>query len=61
MVEFTCNTRALDEEDFEEARRLLVHDTPAVEPDYPGVIYLPDGRVIEAPSSPAEPAAAPAN
>jgi catechol 2,3-dioxygenase-like lactoylglutathione lyase family enzyme len=55
MVEFTCNTRALDEEDFEEARRLLVDDTPAVEPDYPGVIYLPDGRIIEAPSSPAEP------
>jgi len=47
MVEFTCNTRALDSDDFEEARRLLVDDTPAVEPDYPGVIYLPDGRVIE--------------
>jgi catechol 2,3-dioxygenase-like lactoylglutathione lyase family enzyme len=61
MVEFTCNTRALDEEDFEEARRLLADDTPAVEPDYPGVIYLPDGRVIEAPSSPAEPAAAAAD
>jgi catechol 2,3-dioxygenase-like lactoylglutathione lyase family enzyme len=54
MVEFTCNTRALDEEDFEEAARLLADDTPAVEPDYPGVVYLPDGRVIEAPSSPSE-------
>jgi catechol 2,3-dioxygenase-like lactoylglutathione lyase family enzyme len=61
MVEFTCNTRALDEEDFEEARRLLVDDTPAVEPDYPGVIYLPDGRVIEAPSSPSDPVATEAN
>jgi catechol 2,3-dioxygenase-like lactoylglutathione lyase family enzyme len=61
MVEFTCNTRALDSEDFEEARRLLVDDTPAVEPDYPGVIYLPDGRVIEAPSSPSEPVPAAAD
>jgi catechol 2,3-dioxygenase-like lactoylglutathione lyase family enzyme len=61
MVEFTCNTRALDEEDFEEARRLLVDETPAVEPDYPGVIYLPDGRVIEAPSSPSDPVATEAN
>jgi hypothetical protein len=30
---------------------LLLDDSPAVDPDYPGVIYLPDGRVIEAPSS----------
>jgi hypothetical protein len=51
MVEFTCNTRALDQDDFAEARRLLIDDSPAVDPDYPGVIYLPDGRVIEAPSS----------
>jgi catechol 2,3-dioxygenase-like lactoylglutathione lyase family enzyme len=51
MVEFTCNTRALDEDDFAEARRLLIDDSPAIDPDYPGVIYLPDGRVIEAPSS----------
>jgi catechol 2,3-dioxygenase-like lactoylglutathione lyase family enzyme len=57
MVEFTCNTRALDEDDFEEARRLLIDDSPAVDPDYPGVIYLPDGRVIEAPSSPSVPVA----
>lgn len=61
MVEFTCNTRALDENDFEEARRLLIDDSPAVEPDYPGVIYLPDGRVIEAPSSPSEPVPAEAD
>jgi len=55
MVEFTCNTRELTEEDRLEAERLLLDASPAVDPDYPGVIYLPDGRVIEAPSSPAEP------
>jgi catechol 2,3-dioxygenase-like lactoylglutathione lyase family enzyme len=54
MVEFTCNTRALDESDRAEALQLLADDSPASLPDYPGVIYLPDGRVIEAPSSPAE-------
>src|SRR5206468_268452 len=52
MVEFTCNTHALTEQDREEAERLLLDDSPASDPDYPGVIYLPDGRVIEAPSSP---------
>jgi catechol 2,3-dioxygenase-like lactoylglutathione lyase family enzyme len=51
MVEFTCNTRPLTQEDRDEALRLLADDSPAVEPDYPGTIYLPDGRVIEAPSS----------
>jgi catechol 2,3-dioxygenase-like lactoylglutathione lyase family enzyme len=51
MVEFTCNTRPLTAEDREEAARLLADDTPAVDPDYPGTIYLPDGRVIVAPSS----------
>jgi catechol 2,3-dioxygenase-like lactoylglutathione lyase family enzyme len=61
MVEFTCNTRALNDDDFEEARRLLIDDSPAVDPDYPGVIYLPDGRVIGAPSSPPEPVATGAN
>jgi catechol 2,3-dioxygenase-like lactoylglutathione lyase family enzyme len=55
MVEFTCNTRALDDDDLEEAHRLLIDDTPAVDPDYPGVIYLPDGRIIEAASSGSEP------
>jgi catechol 2,3-dioxygenase-like lactoylglutathione lyase family enzyme len=55
MVEFTCNTRPLTQEDRDEANRLLADDSPAVEPDYPGTIYLPDGRVIEAPSSPAGP------
>ena len=51
MVEFTTDTRPLNEQDREEAYLLLADNTPAVEPDYPGVIYLPDGRVIEAPSS----------
>jgi catechol 2,3-dioxygenase-like lactoylglutathione lyase family enzyme len=51
MVEFTTNTCPLTDDDREEAHRLLLDDTPAVDPDYPGVIYLPDGRVIEAPSS----------
>lgn len=51
MVEFTTNTRELDESDRQEALLLLEDDTPAVDPDYPGVVYLPDGRVIEAPSS----------
>ena len=54
MVEFTCNTRALDDSDRAEALELLADDDPATLPDYPGVIYLPDGRVIEAPSSPAQ-------
>lgn len=55
MVEFTCNTRALTDEDRAEANRLLVDDSPAVESDYPGTLYYPDGRVIEVPASPAEP------
>jgi catechol 2,3-dioxygenase-like lactoylglutathione lyase family enzyme len=55
MVEFTCNTRPLTQEDRDEAIRLLADDTPAVEPDYPGTLYLPDGRVIEVPSSPSDP------
>jgi catechol 2,3-dioxygenase-like lactoylglutathione lyase family enzyme len=59
MVEFTCNTRELTEEDRDEAERLLIDDSPAVDPDYPGMIYLPDGRIIEAPSSPAEASPAP--
>lgn len=58
MVEFTCNTRPLTQEDRDEANRLLADDSPAVEPDYPGTLYLPDGRVIEVPSSPADPAPA---
>lgn len=55
MVEFTCNTRPLTEEDRIEAERLLLDDTEAIDPDYPGMIYLPDGRIIEAPSSPSDP------
>lgn len=51
MVEFTTNTRQLDENDRKEAQRLLHDETPAVDPDYPGVIYLPDGRVIKSPAS----------
>lgn len=58
MVEFTCNTRPLTDADRDEAHRLLADDTPASLPDYPGVVYLPDGRVIEAPSSPSEAPAA---
>jgi catechol 2,3-dioxygenase-like lactoylglutathione lyase family enzyme len=58
MVEFTCNTHELTESDRLEAERLLLDDSPAEEPDYPGVVYLPDGRVIEAPSAPSEPAPA---
>ena len=45
----------LTDEDREEAHRLLEADSPAVEPNYPGVVYLPDGRVIQAPSSPSDP------
>jgi catechol 2,3-dioxygenase-like lactoylglutathione lyase family enzyme len=51
MVEFTCETRDLDETDLAEAIQLIEDDTPAVLPDYAGTVYLPDGRVIEAPSS----------
>jgi catechol 2,3-dioxygenase-like lactoylglutathione lyase family enzyme len=58
MVEFTCNTHPLTEQDRIEAARLLLDDSPAEEPDYAGTIYLPDGRVIQAPSSPDEPAPA---
>lgn len=46
MVEFTCDTAELTDEDEKEAHALLVDNTPAVEPDYPGSLYLPDGRVI---------------
>lgn len=51
MVEFTADTRPLDQSDVDEALELLADDSPAVLPDYPGTIYLPDGRVIDAPSS----------
>lgn len=51
MVEFTTNTRDLNEEDRIEAHRLLADNSPAELPDYPGIVYLPDGRVIEADSS----------
>jgi catechol 2,3-dioxygenase-like lactoylglutathione lyase family enzyme len=51
LVEFTCNTRALDESDFAEALVLLADDDPATEPDYEGTVYLPDGRIIHAPST----------
>jgi hypothetical protein len=50
-VEFTCNTRELDENDFAEALILLADDDPATEPDYEGTVYLPDGRIIHAPST----------
>ncbi|MFC9557848.1 VOC family protein [Rhodococcus sp. NPDC056960] len=51
MVEFTTNTRPLTDQDKAEARELIANNDPAVDPDYPGIIYLPDGRIIEAPSS----------
>ncbi|MFE9924353.1 VOC family protein [Streptomyces sp. NPDC005774] len=51
MVEFTTNTRPLNDDDKAEALELLADDEPASMPDYPGVVYLPDGRIIEAPSS----------
>ena len=51
LVEFTTNTRALNEADLQEAMEILANDDPSEIPDYPGTIYLPDGRVIEAPSS----------
>jgi catechol 2,3-dioxygenase-like lactoylglutathione lyase family enzyme len=51
MVEFTCNTAKLTEADEREAHELLADDTPAVDPDYEGTVYFPDGRVLVAPSS----------
>jgi catechol 2,3-dioxygenase-like lactoylglutathione lyase family enzyme len=51
MVEFTVNTRPLTDDDRREALELLLDDEPANLPDYPGVVYLPDGRIIEAPSA----------
>ncbi len=51
LVEFTTTTRALDEADRIAALEILADDEPSLIPDYPGTIYLPDGRIIEAPSS----------
>ena len=51
LVEFTTNTRSLDEADRIEALEILADDEPSMVADYPGTIYLPDGRIIEAPSS----------
>jgi catechol 2,3-dioxygenase-like lactoylglutathione lyase family enzyme len=51
MVEFTCNTAELTKDDEHEAQELLTDDTPAVDPDYAGTVYLPDGRVLAASSS----------
>lgn len=51
LVEFTTNTRALTGADRDEALAILADDTPSTIPDYPGTIYLPDGRVIDAPSA----------
>ena len=48
LVEFTVDTRALDESDRIEAEEILADDTPATIPDYSGTVYLPDGRVIHA-------------
>lgn len=51
MVEFTMDKRPFNQQDIDEAKALLADDTPAELPDYPGTLYLPDGRVIHAPSS----------
>ncbi|MFA5708827.1 VOC family protein [Mycolicibacterium sp.] len=51
MVEFTMDKRPFDDSDIAEAHALLADDTPAELPDYEGTLYLPDGRVIAAPSS----------
>jgi catechol 2,3-dioxygenase-like lactoylglutathione lyase family enzyme len=51
LVEFTVDTRALDESDRIEAEEICADDTPATIPDYSGTIFLPDGRVIHAASS----------
>jgi hypothetical protein len=59
MFEFTCNMRAPNEQDRIEAGCVLLDDSPSEKPDYPGAIYLPDGRVIAVPSYPSEPAPEP--
>lgn len=51
LVEFTTNTRALTTADRDEALAILADDSPSDVPDYPGTVYLPDGRVIDAPSA----------
>lgn len=51
MIEFTCNTAELTTDDERKAHELLTDDTPAVDPDYSGTLYFPDGRVLAAPSS----------
>jgi catechol 2,3-dioxygenase-like lactoylglutathione lyase family enzyme len=51
LVEFTVDTRPLNESDRLEAEEICADDTPATLPDYAGTIFLPDGRVIAAPSS----------
>jgi catechol 2,3-dioxygenase-like lactoylglutathione lyase family enzyme len=48
LVEFTVDTRPLDETDRIEAEEIIADDTPATIPDYSGTVYLPDGRVIHA-------------
>ena len=47
LVEFTVDTRALDESDRIEAEEILADDSPATIPDYSGTVYLPDGRVLQ--------------
>ena len=51
MVEFTCPTADLTSNDELEAQALLTDDTPAVDPDYAGTLYFPDGRVLTVASS----------
>lgn len=51
MVEFTVDTAPLTDEDRQEALELLTDDSFAEEPDYPGTLYFPDGRIIHSDSS----------
>jgi catechol-2,3-dioxygenase len=46
VVEFTCRTAASTKEDKKDAQALLTDDIPAVDPDYAGTVYFPDGHVL---------------
>jgi catechol 2,3-dioxygenase-like lactoylglutathione lyase family enzyme len=47
LVEFTVDTRVLDESDRIEAEEIIADDSPATVPEYSGTVYLPDGRVLQ--------------
>jgi catechol 2,3-dioxygenase-like lactoylglutathione lyase family enzyme len=44
LVEWTYPTRVLNEQDEEEALRLLADDSPATEPEYGGTVFKPASR-----------------